>query len=186
MSTKVAVNDFVRRQVKGSGKTYSPDLTFEEIVHHVEQRMSEGHFRQGYRDGVIIVQASDEMAKHFVCPLVKINNRTKLVAEYVSRREGEEPYIRIRALNGRPVKAGKVEFILYRHDVLAENNEQTTEADWELVSINAVPEGVEELPMKPVTMMRNQLQLQGGTAAQYSSDAWAKAVRFWQHYAPIE
>jgi hypothetical protein len=89
-------------------------------------------------------------------------------------------------LNGRPINAGRVEFILYRHDVLAENNEHTTEADWELVSINAVPEGIEELPMKPVTMMRNQLQLKGGTAAQYSSDKWAESVRFWQQYAPIE
>ena len=35
-------------------------------------------------------------------------------------------------------------------------------------------------------MMRNQLELNGGTKAEYSSDEWAKSVRFWQTYAPIE
>ena len=39
------------------------------------------------------------------------------------------------------------------------------------------------MPMGPVTMMRNQLQLKGGTKAYYSSEEWAKAVYFWQHYA---
>ena len=59
-------------------------------------------------------------------------------------------------------------------------------ADWELISINALPEGVESMPMGPTTMMRNQLELNGGTKAEYSSDEWAESVRFWQTYAPIE
>ena len=79
-----------------------------------------------------------------------------------------------------------MEFILYRHDVLAENNENTTDAEWELISIQAVPEGVDQLPMGPVTMMRNQLELPGGTKANYSSEQWAEAVRFWQKYAALE
>jgi len=185
VSKLVAVNDFVRRQIRGSGKTYSPDLSFEEIAEHAEVRMRDGHFREGYRDGVRIVQAAPGFAKHFVCPFVKINEHTKLTAEYVRRRENEEPYIRIRALNGTPLKAGKVELIIYRHDVLAENNEQSTDAEWELISIHALPEGIAHLPMGPVTMMRNQLRLPGGTAARYSSEEWAEAVRFWQQYAAL-
>ena len=42
------------------------------------------------------------------------------------------------------------------------------------------------MPMGPITMMRNQLELNGGTKAEYSSDEWAESVRFWQTYAPIE
>ena len=33
---KVAVNEFVRRQVKGSGKTYSKTMSFEAIAEHAQ------------------------------------------------------------------------------------------------------------------------------------------------------
>ena len=36
------------------------------------------------------------------------------------------------------------------------------------------------MPMGPTTMMRNQLQLKGGTKGFYSSEEWAKSVEFWQ------
>ena len=39
---KVAVNDFVLRQVKGSGKTYSDHLSFDEIVIDAESQMARG------------------------------------------------------------------------------------------------------------------------------------------------
>ena len=40
--------------------------------------------------------------------------------------------------------------------------------------------------MGPITMMRNQLELIGGTKAKYSSDEWAESVQFWQKFAPID
>ena len=183
---KVEVNDFVRRQVAGSGKTFSPDLSFDEIAAHASKQFEKGCFTQGYRDGIVIVEAEPSFVKNFKCPFVKINEDTKLKTEWVCRRENEESYIQVRALNGEPLKARKVEFILYRHDVLSENNEQSTGAEWELISIHALPEGIEKLPMGPVTMMRNQLELKGGTAASYSSEEWAEAVKFWQKYAALE
>lgn len=183
---KVGVNDFVLRQVAGSGKTYTLKLSFEEIARHAEEQMAEGHFREGYRDGVIIVAVDQSLVESFVCPFVRIDVNTELKATVVCRREGEEPYIRLRALSGESLPTGKVELILYRQDVLAENNEQSTNAEWELISMHALPEGVDELPMGPVTMMRNQLRLPGGTKASYSSDKWAEAVHFWQKYAALE
>ena len=42
------------------------------------------------------------------------------------------------------------------------------------------------MPMGPVTMMRNQLNLNGGTKAFYSSNEWANSVRFYQQYAILE
>ena len=183
---KVAVNEFVRRQISGSGKTYSPLLSFEQIAAHASEQLNKGNFKQGYRDGVIIVNADPDYTRKFKCPFVKINKDTKLKAEFVCRRENEEPYIQVRALNGIPLIAGKVEFILYRHDVLAKNNEHSTDAEWELISIHALPEGIEKLPMGPVTMMRNQLELKGGTAASYSTEEWAQAVKFWQNFAALD
>jgi hypothetical protein len=67
--------------------------------------------------------------------------------------------------------------------VLKETNEQTTNSDWELISFHAVPHGIDNMPMGPVTMMRNQLQLKGGTKGNYSSQEWAESTRFWQQYA---
>ena len=185
-SGNVSVNEFARRQVKGNGKTYADGLTFEEIASHGEEQLKQGHYTEGYRDGVIIVQVEDKLLHHFICPFVKITNETKLNATLVRRRPEETPYIQIRALNGTPLKTGSVDLILYRHDVLAETNEQTSDADWELISFHAIPEGVHDMPMGPVTMMRNQLQLTGGTKAHYESDYWAKSVKFWQEYAILD
>jgi hypothetical protein len=183
---KVAVNAFVRRQIKGSGKTYSPDLSFEKIANHAAEQMDAGKFKEGYRKGVRIVTGTKDIAEKFMCPFTKINENTELVSTMVQRRPEEEPYIQTRALNAKPISTGKVEFILYSHDVLAENDEQTTNADWELISIHAIPKGVDKLPMGPVTMMRNQLKLSGGTRAHYSSDDWAESIHFWQQYAAVE
>ena len=114
---------------------------------------------------------------------MKIGPDTRLIAEIARRRKEEELYIQIRALNGNPLSAHRVDFILYHHDVLAENNEHSTDADWELVCFNAIPESVDNMPMGPVTMMRNQLDFPGGTKAEYSSEKWVESVKFWQEYA---
>jgi len=183
---KVAVNEFVKRQIQGSGKTYSPDLSFEEIAQHAEEQMELGHFREGYREGARIVDASLEFSQHFICPFVKIDEGTELRAEWLKRRPEEQNYIRIRAAKGTPEKTGKVEFILYSHAALKENDEESTKSEWELISIQALPENVVNLPMGYVTMMRNQLQLPGGTKGEYSPEQWAASVWFWQNYAALD
>lgn len=181
----VAVNNFVKRQISGSGKTYSPTLSFQEIAQHASDQLSKGIYKQGYRDGVILIQVDKILLKHFVCPFTKINKDTKLTSKIVQRRENEEPYIQTRAVNGRPLKTGNVDLILYRHDVLAETNENDTSIEWELISFHAIPKGVTYMPMGPVTMMRNQCQLPGGTKANYTSEQWAESVKFWQKYVSI-
>ena len=185
-SGSVSVNEFARRQVKGNGKTYADGLTFEEIASHGEEQLKQGHYTEGYRDGVVIVQVDKKLTHHFICPFVRISDGTKLKAVVTRRRSKEAPYIQIRALNGIPLKTGSVDLILYRHDVLAETDEQTSDTNWELISFHAIPECVHDMPMGPVTMMRNQLQLTGGTKAYYESDDWAKSVKFWQEYTILD
>ena len=183
---KVAVNDFVKRQIKGSGKTYSNTLSFEEIAMDAQKQMQAGNFIEGYREGVRIVRGSKESARYFICPYVKIDQNTKLVSKLVTRQKNERPYIQTRAINGKPLNTDYSEYILYRHDVLLENNENSTDTDWELISIHAIPKGIKKMPMGPVTMMRNQLELIGGTKANYSSEEWAESVKFWQEYTSLE
>ena len=44
---KVAVNDFVRRQLKGSGKTYSSSLSFDDVANDSQAQMAKGEFEEG-------------------------------------------------------------------------------------------------------------------------------------------
>ena len=62
---QVAVNQFVRRQVKGSGKTYSESLSFKTIAADAEKQMTEGNFTEGYRSGVRIVVGSQNLTNKF-------------------------------------------------------------------------------------------------------------------------
>ena len=181
----VAVNDFVKRQTELSGKTFSNDLSFEFFANHAKDKMIKNEFLIGYRKGVRIVTIDQKYVHKVFCPYVKITKDIKLVSKLVKRRDNELPYIQTRAINGVPVNAGSVDLILYSHNVLLENDENTTDADWELISINAIPECEDTMPIAPITMMRNQLNLVGGTKAQYSTEEWAKSVLFWQKYAAL-
>ena len=67
-----------------------------------------------------------------------------------------------------------------------ETNENSTNNEWELISFHAIPSNIKEMPMGPTTMMRNQLQLKGGTKAYYKSAQWANSVKFWQKYAVLD
>ena len=99
MKTTVGVNSFVKRQTKESGKTYSKKMTFKEIAEHAHTQIQKENYKKGYRDGVILVQVEKSLVNNFVCPIIKIDKNTKLVAEYTKRRDDEEPYIKISALN---------------------------------------------------------------------------------------
>ena len=182
----IAVSNFVRRQVKGSGKTYSLSLSFEEIAKYAEKKVSEKDFRDGYREGVILVDVDYSIVKDFICPYVKIKDTTIFETRFVQRQPEEEAYLQTRALNGDLLETGKVDLILYRHDVLKENKEHSTQAEWELISMNAIPLGIKKIPNGPVTMMRNQLNIKGGTNANFTSEEWAESVHFWQQYAALK
>jgi len=182
MKENVKASDFVKRQIEGSGKTFSKAISFEKIALIAEEELNKGNYKNGYRDGVIIITLNEEKASNFICPLIKINKNTNLSAKIVKRRENEEDYIQIRALNGTPLESSSVDLILYRKDVLEETKENSTDADWELIAFMARPKEL-IMPMGPVTMMRNQLQKKGGTKGEYSSVDWAESVDFWQRYA---
>lgn len=184
--TTIGVNEFVKRQIKGSGKTYSNTLSFENIAEYATKQLAKGRYKEGYREGVILAQVDPSLINNYICPFVKIDEDSRLQAKIVRRRPEEEPYMQIRALNGIPLKTGSVDIILYRHDVLMETNEENTDKEWELISFHAIPLNISEMPMSPTTMMRNQLQLKGGTKAQYKSDEWANSVKFWQGYAVLD
>ena len=111
MNCKVTLNNFVLRQNKESGKTYS-DLSFDEIAKYATQQLEKDNYINGYREGVLLVPVEPHMNKHFVCPFTAIDEKTTLKAKSVKRRPNEQPYIQIRATSGKLCKTGKVDLIL--------------------------------------------------------------------------
>ena len=67
----VGVNDFVRRQIKGTGKTYS-SLSYQEIADYAEIELNNNNVEEGYRDGVVIVKVKKDLVEKFHCPFTKI------------------------------------------------------------------------------------------------------------------
>ena len=89
----VGVNDFVYRQTKINLKTYSKNLSFKEIAQHSELQFKNGFFKNGYRDGVVVVYADQNLNDNFICPFTKINEKTKLKANITKRSKNESFYI---------------------------------------------------------------------------------------------
>lgn len=181
-SKKVAAGEFVKRQTPESGYSHF-EGTWEQLEEMVAHRISRPEYKDvitpGYKDGVILV----DMAPHahwFHSAIVDLKEETKLTANYAPRRIGEAAFIRVSA-KAKKQPALYASVVLYRHDVLAENNERETDAEWEIVAIKArVTE--EEEPMDPYTMARNFLHLKGGTKGDFTAEQFAKSIVYWNNH----
>ena len=176
-SKKVACGEFVKRQTPESGYSHF-EGTWEELEDLVQAVMLEpNNIKEGYRDGVILVNI---WSYGFRSAIVALNEKTKLTTNYAPRRLGEDSFLRISAKADKQ-EAKYAQVVLYRHDVLAENNERETDAEWEIVCIKArVTE--EEEPMDPYTMARNFLHLKGGTKGDFSAEEFAKSIVYWNNH----
>jgi hypothetical protein len=175
----VGCGEFVKRQTKESGYSHF-EGTWEELEGMIEDRLTYSKERSchpGYRDGVMLV---DMNPYYFRSAIVSLDEKSKLTANYAPRREGEYPFIRISA-KAKKQRAKHASVVLYRHDVLEENNERQTTAEWEVVCIKARYSDEEE-PMCPMTMARNFLHLEGGTQGDFSAEDFAKSIVYWNNH----
>ena len=172
----IGVNDFVRRQTADSKYSHFAG-SFEDLAKLTEQHFAEAN--PGYRDGVILVPVPTD---GFFSGVVEVTPETPLRATFTARRKGEDPYLMVEAIGGDKLPAQVVEVVLYRHDVLMAEGNASTEAEWEIVSLNARPtEGPE--PQTPMAMARNFLGLPGGTKADYTAQDFAEAIVYWRKRA---
>ncbi len=175
---KIGINALVLRQTPESKYSHF-DGSFEELSKLVEECFWAA--APGYRDGVVLVPLPPE---RFFSGVVELTPDTPLKAEFSARRKGEDPYTSVVALGGEKLPAKVVEVVCYRRGVLLEEgpNAASTEAEWEIVSLNArATEGPE--PLTPVAMARNFLGLAGGTKADYSAEEFARAIMYWSKRA---
>ena len=96
-----------------------------------------------------------------------------------------------------PVPVAKtLDVILYSREQLIAERAATGRADdpaaaplpdapWGVISVKAQDEAF-ELPMQPITAMRNALgREEGGSGVAIDREAYARAVAYWQAHAPI-
>ena len=174
----IVCNSFVKRQTKSSKFSHF-DGSWEEL-----EQLTKDNFAKatpGYKPGVLLVPVP---ADRFKSGVVEINPETQFHVAYAPRREGEDPYLQIAAKGGNKSQAKYVNIVLYSHDVLAENNENDTDADYEIISINARPTEGEE-PLPPITMARNMAGLVGGTKASYTAEQFVESILYWNKRAMI-
>jgi len=184
-SKKVAAGEFVKRQSPESGYSHfeGPWAFLEKIVEIQMQPPFCGgpdYVTPGYRDRVILVDLGPRFAPLFRSAIVKLNEDSRLTANYAPRRKDEDPFIRVSAKAEKQI-AKRASVVLYRHDVLEENNERETDAEWEIVAIKARTSEGEE-PMDPYTMARNFLHLKGGTKGDFTAEQFAKSIVYWNNH----
>lgn len=173
MST-IKASSFVKRQTADSPFAHFSG-SWEQLEKMVEANREKAV--QGYKPGVFLTPVH---AEGFFTSIVQLTPETKLHAEFKPRREGEDSFVNVTA-EGRKMPAKSVVIVTYSKEVLAEGNERSTDADYEIVSINASPTE-QEVPMDPVTMMRNFLQRPGGTKGEFSAQQFAESIFFWEQH----
>jgi len=180
----IAFNNFVRRQTVESPFSHWT-LSDEQLLKLVQANFDKA--TKGYRDGVILVPVAPE---GFFSSVILLQAGDKLHGEFKARREGEEPRKTLHA-KGNKIPARMVDVVLYSRDVLADNSENSTNADWEIVSVNASPEERwrGELPIQPDTLIANHFQLSGGTATNMSDSEFVEALKqsvlYWKDKALV-
>ena len=106
-------------------------------------------------------------------------NRHLLRSAYEARNREELPVL-VRWFEGvEPPVAEYLVVILYSREQLAKEG-SPIDADWGVVGClyTATPE---EIPMAPITMMRNALGVEeGGSGVAIDRDAYRRAVEFWE------
>jgi hypothetical protein len=166
----IDINPIVRRQTPESRFTHF-EQSWEVLIALVTEHF--GRRQPGYRDGVVLVPVPPE---GFWSSVVTLEAGDRLGGTYEPRVPGEEPRKETHVLGKQKSLAAAVDIVLYHHDVLAENNEHSGEAEWEIVSVNGRPT-LDAMPMSPGTLMANHFQISGGTATHMNNAEFMKALR---------
>ncbi len=179
---KIHISSFVRRQTPASAFSHWT-ISDEELLARIHIGIANA--KPGYREGVILVPVSPD---GFFTGVVELKEGDKLVGEFKARRPGEYPRKSTYSLSGNKIPAKSVYVVLYSHEVLLEGKENETDADYEIVSVNAnVTE--EDAPIPTGALIANHLGLSGGTATKMTDSEFVAALRvsqdFWKDKALV-
>lgn len=174
---KITVSPFAQSFNQRVGENAYYDGEWSDVVSMVKENWDNQEPGTGSKDGdtlLIRIPITD----NFYSPIVPITpeNEHLIMEENNIRQEGEKPVV-TRFIVGKKEQANVVKIVMYRADVLALDNDRSSNAEWEIIAILAQPE--ENTPMHPVTMERNANNDEGGTYREYSDQEWAEARDYW-------
>ena len=110
------------------------------------------------------------------------HNRHLLRSDYEARNSAELPVL-VRWFEGiEPPVADYLVVILYSREQMAREG-TPIDADWGVVGC-MYTNAPDEIPMAPITMMRNALGVEeGGSGVAIDREAYARSVEFWRTHA---
>eukprot|EP00943_MAST-04B_sp_MAST-4B-sp1_P008577 g8577.t1 len=194
-STKnIVIDPFCFRQfTRNSGKIFI-DYDKNEFENKINEMFNENLLQPGYAPF-----CKHMFIENFVGTkeqVLEINEETRpfLLSKYSARNEDELPvlvrYFTLKDVQSKIQPAKYLDIILYSDDQIKKENEamgkvRGSDAPWGIVSIK--PQNVNhELPMAPITMMRNALgKEQGGSGVELKREEYLKSVKYWENHASV-
>jgi hypothetical protein len=201
MSKSLAVDPFCFRQFAENeqskaylGTIFSLSVAdFEEIVN---QRYDESLLQDGYAPFCKHIFVKNDFTEAAVNVLsITPENEGLLRSEYAARNDKEMPvlsrYFPQKLVGDNLPVAQYLDLILYSRDQIRKENEAQGSEDtgetapWGIVSIKA-QDVDQELPMTPITAMRNALgKDEGGSGVPMNREEYLKAVAYWKDHAVV-
>ncbi len=183
VKNKFQVSDFAKSFNTRSGINSYYSGTWEELEELVRKNKHDFEPGTGSVDNdVILVNVP---ADGFYTSIVEVDDSNRHLVqerEHV-RQEGETP-VSMKVISGEKTPAKFVQIVCYRADVLAQDNDRSSDAEWEIIAVNAQKDRY--TPMHPTTMLRNNNHEEGGTYREYSKKEWDDAYAYWANHAYIE
>ena len=179
----IAMTDFARRRLfPGDGRrTAIQDCTAEAFVARLN---AEAPVRviPGYAPFCVLHAHRNWTSTRCSAIAIDDDNRHLLRSAYEARTPAELPVL-VRWFEGlEPPVAAYLVPILYDRAQLAKEG-TVIDADWGVVGCLYTMEP-DEIPMVPITMLRNALGVEeGGSGVPIDREAYARAVAFWSRHA---
>lgn len=187
MPRDIHIAKFVRRQTMDSQYTHWI-LSDEDLLERIEAAFDNA--KQGYRDGVLLVPVDPQ---GFYTSIVTLREGNRLAGVFKRRVAKEDPRKSVvmdrgnSELSDLKQPAVKVDVILYRDDVLAEDKDDTGH-EWNIISVNAYPTE-EEAPIHPDVLIANHFHLSGGTKTGMTPEEFEAQLRvsvlYWKDKAMV-
>ncbi|SOV10097.1 conserved protein, unknown function [Plasmodium gaboni] len=128
---------------------------------------------------------------------MEINNKNRdlIKTDYISRRDNELPvlvrWLCKKDIKDQIMKAKYLDLILYSKDQIDKENKEMknkpkniSNCDYSIICIKAQNEDY-ELPMTPITMLRNTLITEGGSGVHLNREKYLDSVKYWRHHVSI-
>jgi len=183
VTNRIALTQFARPRLfpKQRRSTSIQDVTAEEFTEYLNTHTPE-RVLPGYADFCQLHVLRNWTSTRCLTLPITDANRHLLRSAYEARTREELPVL-VRWFEGlTPPVADYLVVILYsREQMQAEGD--TLDADWGIVGCLATDQP-EEIPMAPITMMRNALGIsEGGSGVPLDREAYRRSVEFWERNA---